>query len=160
VFEALDSESMEVSHASPSLACVWAKAEENARKVALIVASGNSFDNQVIDKPEAEYACTLVRTLLRNFCVVIAPEIADTREASIKRKLLAIIRSHGTNGCTRATLTRRSQWLNKRSRNDCLDDLIESGEVTVVSLQSDGPGRKSICYMTSENVELLNNGSE
>ena len=50
-------------------------------------------------------------------------------EAHLKR-LRELIRAAGAKGITKSELTRGSQWLKSRDRDDIIQTLIESGDVT------------------------------
>jgi hypothetical protein len=145
LFITFDDETTEYGKEHPQLACLWAKGEENARRIALIVAAGESFDNPVITPAVADYACRLVRHLLFDFGTVIAPEIVTCETDSKKRRLLAVIEAAGVKGCVKRDLTRASQWANRKQRSDLLDDLVEAGEIAVE------PAGKSVCYWTTDN---------
>lgn len=131
LFVSLDNESIKYGKEDPQMACLWAKAEENARRIALIVAAGENFDEPAITASSAEYSCRLIRFLLHEFCRTIAPEIVSSRLEQNKRDLLAIIRRGGKDGYTKRRITRASQWSDKRGRDNMLADLLEAGEIAV-----------------------------
>lgn len=108
---------------------LWLKAEENARRIALIVAAGESFDHPAITKPIANYACRLIAHIIADFMVTISPEITHSYDEAAKRKLVAAIRSTGKRGCVKGDLTRKSQFLRKSVRDSMLADLLEAGEI-------------------------------
>jgi len=125
LFVTLDDESRGESETS----CLWAKSEENARRIALIIAAGENFDKPVITASIADYACRLVRFLLRGFCESIVPEIVSTRIEQNKRDLLAVVKKYGKQGCPKRDITRKTQWTDQSGRNKMLADLIEAGEI-------------------------------
>ena len=129
IFIDFDNEAIEYGKRNLLLYCLWAKGEENARRIALIIACGNAFDNPVIDAASANYSCRLMRYLLMDFGSVIAPQITTGSTDSLKRKLINIIDGYGIEGCPKRSVTRASQYLNKKQRNDLLDDLMEAGEI-------------------------------
>lgn len=59
VFIDFDNEAIQYGKQQPLLACLWAKAEENARRIALIVACGINYEIPSIDSAVARYACRL-----------------------------------------------------------------------------------------------------
>ena len=129
VFITFDNETRKFGKDFPVLDCLWAKGEENARRIALIVACGNSFDCPIIDLQSADYACRLIRYLLLDFGNTIAPDIVSCETNARKRKLIKLIGSYGLDGVQKSVLTRSTHDLTRKLRNDLLDDLIESGEV-------------------------------
>jgi len=133
LFLALDDESFEVGTHHPELACLWRKAEENARKIALIVAAGVSFEQPEITDSIADYACHLIRCLLIAFGRDTAHQIVANKIAGEKQKLLKIISEHGVAGCVQRAISRRSQHLNQKERNNLLADMIDAGIIAAVS---------------------------
>jgi hypothetical protein len=129
IFIEFDNETIKYGKEQPQLACLWAKGEENARRIALIVAAGESYDDPHISNSIAEYATRLIRYILLDFERIIVPEIVVGRIDSDKRKLVAIISKAGKEGCTKTQLTRGTQWATQGDRNKLLADLIEAEEV-------------------------------
>jgi len=130
VFTAFDDETTEYGKTHNHLACLWGKGEENARRIALIVAAGNSFNNPVITKQVADYSCRLIRFLLLSFEESIAPEISSSRIERDKRKVFLIIKNAGQGGIRIGDLTKATRWLYRKNRQEILDDICNSGEVT------------------------------
>lgn len=124
---------------------LWLKGEENARKIALIVAAGVDFDRPKITTPIARYACTLVRFLLDDFCEETAPKISSGQLDSHKQKILEIIGKEGVRGCSIRTITRSARWSSKKQRESILSDLVEAGEACVKM------AAKRVYYWTAEN---------
>jgi hypothetical protein len=146
-FIAFDNESITYGEEHPQLACLWMKAEENARRIALIVAASESFDAPRINLSAADYACRLCRNILIDFGRYIAPEIVSGEMESKKRKLINVIGVRGVAGCTRRDLIRGTQWVDVRQRSNLLQDLIDSGEI-VQQIKQSGKG---VSYWTAEN---------
>lgn len=147
VFCKFDEETIKFGRLNPSLACLWAKGEENAHRIALIVAAGENFDNPIIDYSIADYSCRLVKFLLTDFGKTIVPEIAGSIIENNKRKLINAINEKGISGASKMDVTSASRWTDKRNRDNLITDLIESGEIKLEQTK-DG---KSIRYWTTEN---------
>ena len=111
---------------------IWLKAEENARRVALIVAAGQAFEQPVISQQDAQYACRLMKFLLADFVMTVEPEITASITEAAKRKLVAIVRQFGKAGCVKRDITRKSQFLNQRLRDQMVADLLEAGELICI----------------------------
>lgn len=144
LFIAFDNETATFGQRHPQLACLWAKGEENARRIALILAASESFESPVVSAADADYACRLVRYLLQDFGRTVAPEISSSKAQRDKRELLAVIENAGIAGCAKREITRATQWANKRTRDGMLEDLLEAGDIGV---RSDG---KTLRYWTAE----------
>ncbi len=129
LFVALDEESLEIGKANPVLACLWAKTEENARKIALIIACGIEFEKPVITAHIAEYSCRLVRFILTEFVNDTVPRIVSSKVDANKKKILDIISATGKEGCLTRHITRYARWSTRKQRSELLGDLMEGGEV-------------------------------
>ena len=137
IFIAFDDETTEYGIKHPQLSRLWGKGEENARRIALVVAAGESFESPVITSQIADYACRLIRYLLIDFGEVIVPEIVSSKTEGDKRKVYRIIELTGTKGITMQHLTGITRWSNQRGRRDILDDLFAAGDIAV---EKDGSG--------------------
>lgn len=149
IFVALDDEATAIGKKQPQYDCLWGKAEENARKIGLILAASESFDNACITPAIADYACRLIRFLINDFCQTIIPTIVTNQIEAYKQKLLTIIAGTGENGCLLSEVTHRSRWTTRKQRMDLLSDLIEALEI--VSKATDSG--KGVRYWTVENFK-------
>ncbi len=131
IFIKFDDETTEYGKSHPQLARLWGKGEENARRIALVVAAGENFESPIITVQIADYACRLIRYLLIDFGEIIVPEIVSSETEKNKRKVYRIIELTGTKGITMQYLTRATRWSNQRGRRDILDDLFAAGDVAV-----------------------------
>jgi len=131
IFVAFDDECEQLGQFNPMMVCQWAKAEENARRIALIIACGENFDKPEISASVANYSCRLIRYIMRAFDATVVPDIVTGDTELQKRKLFKIIENTGIEGCIKREITRRSQDLRKNDRSRLLDDLIESGEIAM-----------------------------
>ncbi len=145
IFVRFDDETTEYGKSHPQLLRLWGKGEENARRIALVVAAGENFESPVITPQIADYACRLIGYLLIDFGEKIVPEIVSSKTEGDKRKVYRAIELTGTKGITMQYLTRATRWSNQRGRKDILDDLFAAGDVTI---ERDG---KSIRYWSSGN---------
>ena len=147
MFIDFDNETTEYGKGHPLLACLWAKGEENARRIALIVSAGDNFDSPAITPAIADYSCRLIRFLLNDFGLRIAPEIVSSETESKKRKIVNIIKGYGVLGCSTRDVIRATQWArDPRDRNNLLADLMETEEIVVVP----NVGKKGARYWTPE----------
>ncbi len=145
IFITFDDETTEYGKNHPQLARLWGKGEENARRIALVVAAGENFESPVITPQIADYACRLIRYLLIDFGEKIVPEIVSSETEKNKRKVYRVIDTAGISGITMQYLTRATRWSNQRGRRDILDDLFAAGDV---AMERDG---KSIRYWSAGN---------
>ncbi len=144
IFIAFDDETTDYGKSHPQLARLWGKGEENARRIALVVAAGENFESPVITSQIADYACRLIGYLLIDFGEKIVPEIVSSETEKNKRKVYRVIDTAGKSGIAMQYLTRATRWSNQRGRRDILDDLLAAGDVF---LERDD---KSIRYWSAE----------
>ena len=150
LFVSFDSECEKFGEANPLLDCLWSKGEENARRIALIVAAGNNFVFPKITESVADYACQLIRYLLLNFGKEIVPAITTSQIDEQKQKLLTIIKQAGATGCPNRLLIQRARWSTMKQRSALLSDLIEAEEI--VAQVKDGKTAPS--FWTVENFQV------
>jgi hypothetical protein len=116
--------------AGTAFTAILARIGENALKLALIVAVGRDPAQPEIDITAADWAIDFVRHFALRTMEAIERHVADTDiEAHLKR-LKEIIRRAGAKGITKSEVTRASQWLKSRDRDEILETLIESGDIT------------------------------
>lgn len=115
-----------------NIAALYGKAVENARRVALTLAVSRNRENPVIDIQDMTYGVTLLDYTIRAAVEAIEDNLAENELEKSKKRLLTTIREAGASGILGKELTRKSQYLNRSVRNECLDDLIEAGQVRVL----------------------------
>ncbi|MEO5363854.1 MAG: hypothetical protein H7838_09565, partial [Magnetococcus sp. DMHC-8] len=112
---------------SPVLARAW----ENAAKVALIRGVSANPVKPVIRGVDAAWAIALVCHSVNTFIEDVAHNIADNQTEQNHKRVLEIIRNAGPKGISKRDLTRRSQFLEQRQRQDILQSLIDAGQILV-----------------------------
>ena len=129
-------------------AVLWKRCEENARKIALIVAAGDSFDTPEINGSIADYSCRLVKYIVNDFIENVAGEISSSPIEGKKLKLLSIVGRYKEAGCKKWTLTQKTRGYSKRERSDYLEDLISGRELICRIEKSDNGkrGKKTEVY--------------
>jgi hypothetical protein len=129
IFIEFDNEAIEYGQKHQMLSCLWAKGEENARRISLIIACGEQFEQPCISASIADYSCRLIRYLLMDFSITIAPEIVTGTTDSDKRKILKVIAKSGAKGVLQCEITKATQEMRRENRNKFIDDLVEGGEI-------------------------------
>ncbi len=110
---------------------LWARAEEKACRLALVYACSADRANLVIDLAAAAWACELSDYLTRRMLFVAHEWVADGLFDARQKKVLRIIRqAGGTIG--RRELSRRTQSMTQRERQEVIDNLIETGQLDMV----------------------------
>ncbi len=117
------------SAAGTAFTSILARISENAMKLALIVAVGRNPARPIVELVDAEWAIRFVRHFAGRTMDAVERHVADTEAEAHVKRLREIIRAAGKNGLTKSELTRASQWLKARDRDDTLVTLVESGDI-------------------------------
>jgi hypothetical protein len=110
---------------SAVLARVW----ENTAKVALIKAVSANPHTPVIRIGDAEWAKVVVDRCVTTMITEAERHLADNQTQANHKKVLRLIQGAGGAGVTRNEITRRTQFLERKQREDILSALVEGGEV-------------------------------
>ncbi|WP_420567737.1 PriCT-2 domain-containing protein [Thalassovita sp.] len=145
-FKALSAELTEELRAARGTAftAILARIGENALKLALIVAVGHNPKQPEIDLTAANWAIGFVRHYAQRTMEAVDRHVADTETEAHVKRLKEIIRAAGAKGITKSEITRASQWLKARDRDEILLTLIESGDITT-GMRETG-GRRAMVY--------------
>lgn len=111
-------------------AALWSRSGEKVAKLALLFAISRQRETDQIDinLDDVNLAIRLANWLTRRMLAMAEAHVSRNAIESDKKKLLRIVADSG--GRIRLNeLTRKTQWLKKRERNEYLDELIEAGEV-------------------------------
>ena len=118
------------SAAGTAFTAILARIGENALKLALIVAVGRDPAKPKIDITAADWAINFVRHYAQRTMEAVERHVADTETEAHLKRLKEIIRAAGARGIAKSEITRASQWLKSRDRDEILLTLIESGDIT------------------------------
>lgn len=116
--------------AGTAFTAIPARIGENALKLALIVAVGRNPAHPEIDITAADWAIGFVRHYAQRTMEAVERHVADTETEAHLKRLKEIIRAAGATGIAKSEITRASQWLKARDRDEILLTLIESGDIT------------------------------
>lgn len=108
---------------------ILARIGENAAKLALVVAVGRDPVAPRIDLAEAEWAIDFVLHLAERTMRAVERHVADNETERNHKRILDIIRKAGGGGISKSDLSRRSQFLDRRQRDEILATLTETGLV-------------------------------
>ena len=117
--------------ACPLRLYLYGKALENARRVALTLAVGRDAGVGPVTEGDATYACRLVRYLVGDLIRAVKETVSESPDEKAKKRILQVVAAAGSGGIPRNELTRKTQFIRKTFRDEYLDDLVESGELTV-----------------------------
>jgi hypothetical protein len=109
---------------------LWGKALQNARRIALTLASGDRFEGQEITEYHARYACDFVRHTVENFGLSVKLNVADNEWEAEKMAMVRLLTKAGPDGMSKMEITRRTQRIRDRKVRDAyITDLVEAGIV-------------------------------
>ncbi|MFZ1413008.1 MAG: PriCT-2 domain-containing protein [Defluviicoccus sp.] len=108
---------------------ILARIAENAWKVALIRAVAFDPAAPAIRDIDADWAIRLVRHCADLTMLEVDRHVADNPTEANHKRVLGIIRNAGDGGLTKSELIRRTQFLDKRQRDDLIGALVESGQL-------------------------------
>ena len=120
---------------------LWGKAVELARRVALTVAVFCP-DESSVSMGVADYAVNLVKLAIGDLIEYAERHVADSRVERVKKRILEVVRAAGAAGAERGLITRRTQDVGRRERDEALADLTDADEV--VEVERPGRGKKFI----------------
>lgn len=115
---------------------VWGRADEHAKRLALVLACGCSFENPVIDRPHAEWACELVLFAFDRMILEIDDNMADNEHEGIIKKVLKAVAEKGT--VAKSTLMRMFRGIKAEAWGSILATLQETGDVSLRTVVPDG----------------------
>ena len=145
IFVELDKMGMAIAKKDPVIGCLWKKAEEQARRIALIVACGEEYENPAITASHAEYACRLMKYVISGFDKYVLPEIAVNQLQVKKKRICLFVEAGGPGGVRHRDVVKKTRFCNMRERKDMIDDLIEAGDIVIK------PVGKTLYYFTPKN---------
>ena len=149
LFEKLEDYSNEKIDSSGVTGSMWVRSAEMAKKIALINCVAD--DKSTILSQHAEYACELVKFLIKNTCTEIFLHLADNDNERISKRVERLIIDSSTKGLSTTDLYRSTRFLrNSKHRREILDDLTEAGLIVCLKDDSYGSGRKSERWFASE----------
>ncbi len=111
---------------------LWARAEEKACRLALVYACSADRDNLQVTADAARWARDVVDYLTRRMLYVAHEWVADGQFDARQKRVLRIVRQTGGR-IGRGELCRRTQWLTQRERQEVVENLIETGQLVVVT---------------------------
>jgi hypothetical protein len=121
---------------------LWTRAGEKANKLALLYACSRDAQQPIIDAPAACWACELSRYLTRRMAFLASQRVADGEYDAKRLCILRVIREAGGGGIDRATLTRRTQFIKKRERDEILEAQQEAEDIVLQNVTTRGRPRQ------------------
>jgi hypothetical protein len=112
---------------------LWLKAEEIARRVALIMAAGRTWEGRTIEWIDAHYAVRLVRYCVRDFVDNVASEVGGDVSFKYLQRTLDIVENAGAKGVQHSLLANRcTRW--RREFPGIVKHLLETEDVFALKM--------------------------
>ncbi len=117
-------ENLRKGHNKPGIDALYSRTCEIASRIALIIAIGKNIDTPVIDEDTIKYAIKLAQYLSDYSYYVVTNFVAENQYAQDVQDVLNFIRHAGS--VTYSDITRHTQHVQGRLRNDIIKTLIDS----------------------------------
>ena len=127
-----------------------ARIGENAQKLALIAAVSRDPVAPQVQAPDAHWAISFVRHFADKTMHAVERHVADNEIERTHKKVLDIIRRADVNGLTKSELTRKTQFLERRTRDEALVTLTEAG--LIVSRMRPSATRPTAVFVVAEDA--------
>jgi hypothetical protein len=139
LFYGLDERRVEMARAGRVM---WVRSAAMAVKVAMLEAIARDPVAPVIDAELLDSARRLVDWFTQYSETYVSSKVADNDTQREVNRIRSLISDAGANGLTGTELTRKTQSMRKRDRDDHVRTLIESGQVTERPVNNGGrPGK-------------------
>ena len=107
-------------------AAIWSRASEKSSKLALLAACSRSSD--VIEIQDADWAIAVTNFLTRRMIPLVKGNVASSDFERKVQRILRIVQDEGR-VITQRELSRRTQWLPAKERNDIVAQLKDAGSL-------------------------------
>lgn len=128
----------------------YTRATATALKLALIRACGVVWDPTNIwpevTEADADWGCRVAYTLTCGFAERLIGGIVESRAEENCKLVLDVVKANRDSGVSKNILTRRTKKLDRRSRNDAISTLLETGEITAHEERVGTSGRPATIY--------------
>jgi hypothetical protein len=103
---------------------IWARTFEHSTKLALVAHEGDMISEEAM-----RWAIELARYNSQYLCDQIELRISDNEQEQQTKWVLRIIKSANGGSISKSSLTRKTQKLDRRKRDDIINTLIDSSQI-------------------------------
>ena len=124
----------------PAHAAIWSRAAEKANKLALIHCASRHVkaEPQSIELSDINWAIKVVNWLTRRLIAECQKYVSCNQQEQASKRVLRILAEAGEKGLSQHELTRKLQWLPRKTRSELVADLVESGQIQAAKIETDG----------------------
>lgn len=102
--------------------------------------------NIVVDVEDVIFANQTIRYYYEVMKEIIGDSVFDNQYEANRNKIKGLLRKASKNGLTKGELSRKVRYLKKREKDEILEDLIESGEIELVSIKRENSDKVIYAY--------------
>lgn len=138
VFEEFDTLRVESEHDDKLLPIISRLYQQTLKITMLHAISRNIYKEPIVDVRDVEFGYLTIKYYFHTIKEVIKQSIFSSTTEENTQKVLNAINRNNEEGITKRQLRNRTRFLNKKQRDLIMEELIESGEVELVSVNVDG----------------------
>jgi len=127
---------------------ILARIAENAQKIALVLAVGRNPEDPRISAADATWSIGFVRHFAERTMLDVERNVADNETDRNHKRIREILRKAGKAGLTLTEVGRKTQYLEKRKRDEILVALIEAKQIKTALRPSNT--KRAIVYRSLE----------
>jgi len=136
---------------TPVRAALWSGTGEITAKLALLFACSRSRNPLQIQIEDVDLAVKLSNWLTRRKVELSQDHVAENLTEQTAKRIFRIVKATGRKGITKNQLSRKTQWLRKRERDELLVDMVSSRKISADEF--DAKGRKVTTFFAIKNVK-------
>lgn len=137
-------------HRGTAQTAIYARMTEHIIRVAMIHALSDNPETPVIRRVDIKWARALVTHCIRHLISQVTEHISDNETEAGHKRVMAIIRKAG--GITHNELSKATQTIKRRDKDDILATLIDNGSIVVTLSPQPGGGRPARFYQVAGSV--------
>ena len=138
VFEEFDTLRVESEHDDKLLPIISRLYQQTLKITMLHAISRSIYKEPVVDVKDVEFGYLTIKNYFNTIKQVIKESIFSSQNEEHTQKVLNVINKTEEEGITKKQLSQKTRFLNKKQRDSIMEELIESGEVELVSVNIDG----------------------
>lgn len=143
---------LEISHKrkreTPVRAALWSGTAEITAKLGLLFACSRSRNPLQIEIQDVDRAVKLSNWLTRRKVELSGDNVAENQIEQSSKRIFRIVKAAGARGVTKNQLSRKTQWMKKRERDEILTDLVSNRTIFMEQRETDG--RTAIAFLATK----------
>ena len=133
---------------TPVRAALWSGTAEITAKLGLLFACSRSRNPLQIEIQDVDRAVKLSNWLTRRKVELSQDNVAENQIEHASKRIFRIVKAAGAIGVTKNQLSRKTQWMKKRERDEILTDLVSNRTIFMEQRETDG--RTAIAFLATK----------